>query len=129
MATVDSAVTVAPAQVVRPHRARRAPTLAGYCCPDCGADHPLNGRMECATCRRIHDEAAGHSSDVVAEMSDRRGHVVDPEVARRDPVLAHELRGYVDSQARAAYEWAAVEMVARRRRFLAGRVALAEVAA
>lgn len=114
MATVNSAVSVLSGQVA--HRARRAEALAGYVCPDCQADHPLNGRMSCATCRRIHEEAAGHSADVLLEMSDHRGHVVDPEVARRDPELAHDLRTYVDRQAAAAYAWAACEMVTRCRR-------------
>lgn len=127
MAIQNSSLTVSPAQVV--HRARRAAALAGYHCPDCGADHPLNGRMECVTCRIIHEEAVGHQSDMRDEMSDKRGHVVDPEVARRDPALAHELRGYVDMQARAAYEWAAVAMVTRRRRILAGRMVRVGVAA
>ena len=64
MATVNASLTAAPAQVV--HRVRKAAPLSGYVCPDCSADHPLNGRMDCATCRRIHEEAAGHSSDVLA---------------------------------------------------------------
>ena len=120
MAIQNYAEPITATQVVH-HRVRRAAAIVGYCCPDCGSDHPLNGRMICRTCRRIHEEAAGHSADVLLEMSDRRGHVVDPEVARRDPELAHELRGYVSNHAAVAYEWAAREMVARRRRVLAGR--------
>ena len=120
MAIQNYAEPITATQVVH-HRVRRAAAIVGYSCPDCGADHPLNGRMICRTCFMIHDEAAGHSSDMRAEMSDKRGHVVDPEVARRRPALARELREYVGVQARAAYEWAAVEMITRRHHFLAGR--------
>jgi len=127
VSTVNASSQPAPAQVV--HRARRAAALAGYHCPDCGADHPLNGRMDCATCRRIHEEAAGHSSDVLAEMSDKRGHVVDPEVAKRSPELAHDLKVYADRRAASAYAWAACQMAERRARYLAGRLVRVGVAA
>lgn len=127
MSTQNSSLTAAPAQVV--HRVRKAAPLPGYVCPDCSADHPLNGRMDCATCRRIHEEAAGHSSDVLAEMSDKRGHVVDPEVAKRSPELAHDLKVYADRRAASAYAWAACQMAERRARYLAGRLVRVGVAA
>lgn len=119
--TQCSTADAAPVAVQVVHRPRRAAALPGFVCPDCSADHPLNGRMECATCRRIHEEAAGHSSDVLSEMSDRRGHIVDPEVARRNPELAHDLKTYVERHAAAAYGWAACQMADRRRRIIAGR--------
>lgn len=110
---------VVPPTVLAAPRPRLAAPLAGYSCPDCGSDHPLNGRRTCQACADIHEQAVGAATDARGALSDERGRAVSREVWALNPEQAEDMTNWVRGQAAAAYEFCALSLMDIRARRLA----------
>lgn len=115
MVTSKFAASSAAAQV-----AVYAAPIDGYSCPDCGANHPLNGAKawRCPSCISIHTDCVAAGRDIEDEISDLGDASPDVRVALTDELTR---------QAAGAYIQCALDMVRVRRRYAARASMMAEV--
>ncbi len=115
MVTSKSAASSAVAQVLV-----YAAPIEGYSCPDCGANHPVNGAKawRCATCISIHADCVAAGRDIEDEIAD---------VQEAAPDIRAALTEELHRQAAGAYVQCALDMIKVRRRWAARAAAMAEV--
>lgn len=115
MVTSKFAASAAAAQV-----AVYAAPIEGYSCPDCGANHPVNGAKawRCATCISIHTDCVAAGRDIEDEIN---------EVQDASPDIRAALTEELSRQAAGAYVQCALDMIKVRRRWAARSAMMAEV--
>jgi len=96
-----------------------AAPIEGYSCPDCGANHPVNGAKawRCATCISIHTDCVAAGRDIEDEIS---------EVQDASPDIRAALTEELNRQAAGAYVQCAIDMIKVRRRWAARAAAMVE---
>lgn len=115
MVTSKFAASTAAAQV-----AVYAAPIEGYSCPDCGANHPLNGAKawRCPSCISIHADCVAAGRDIEDEIDDLRD---------ASPDIRATLTNELNRQAAGAYIQCAIDLNRVRRRYAARATTMAEV--